>query len=312
MKGRPGLDRTAPAATAIGLAALALLPLVVRRDDVLNLGVIFLLSVALAQSWNVVAGLAGQVNLGHAAFFGLSALLTRTLWIAGTPVVAAMAAGTAVAAAAGLVLGLVAFRLRGAYFAIGTLALAEVLRLYVGNVLPEISTLPAATIAGYRLLPRYYAALALALGSVVVVTAVAWSRLGLGMQAVREDEAAAEASGVGAFAVKLQAVAVSTGLAGLAGGVFAYYHISFYPQFPFHPAWTFDAVLMTFIGGAGVFYGPIVGTVLIVFLQTKISLLSAAWPVSARSRSLASDRSSRPGRSWPRWPASASVARSVV
>ena len=128
----------------MALAALAILPLVVRRDDVLKLGVVFLLSVALAQSWNIVAGLAGQVNLGHAAFFGLGALVTRTPWIAGTPVLAAMAAGTVAATAAGMFFGLIAFRLRGAYFAIGTLALAEVLRLYVGNVLPEISTLPAA------------------------------------------------------------------------------------------------------------------------------------------------------------------------
>jgi branched-chain amino acid transport system permease protein len=269
---RPGLDRRAPAATLLGLATLAVLPLVVRRDDVLNLGVVFLLSVALAQSWNVVAGLAGQVNLGHAAFFGLGALVTRTLWIAGTPVVVAMAVGVMVATAAGLVLGLVAFRLRGAYFAIGTLALAEVLRLYIGNVLPEISTLPAATIAGYRLVPRYYAALGLALGSILAVTALVGSRLGLGMQAVREDEAAAEASGVGAFAVKLQAVAVSTALAGLAGGVFAYYHISFYPQFPFHPAWTFDAVLMTFIGGVGTVHGPVLGALFYVVLREWVAV----------------------------------------
>jgi branched-chain amino acid transport system permease protein len=269
---RRSRDLRAPAATAVALAALGVVPLLVRREDVLNLGVVFLLSVALAQSWNVVAGLAGQTNLGHAAFFGLGALVTRSLWVAGTPIAPAMAAGAAVATAAGLALGLVAFRLRGAYFAIGTLALAEVLRLSVGNALSEISTLPAATIAGYRLTARYYAALGLALASVLVVTALVGSRLGLGMQAVREDEAAAEASGVGALGVKLQAVAVSTGLAGLTGGLFAYYHISYYPQHAFSPTWTFDALLITFIGGVGTVHGPVLGAAFYVLLKEYLAV----------------------------------------
>ena len=272
MTPRRPLDLRAPAATVVALAALGLIPLLVRREDVLNLGVVFLLSVALAQSWNVVAGLAGQINLGHAAFFGLGALVTRSLWVGGTPIAPAMAAGAAVATAAGLALGLVAFRLRGAYFAIGTLALAEILRVTVGNALSEISTLPAATIAGYRLTARYYAALGLALASVLVVAALVGSRLGLGMQAVREDEAAAEASGVGALGVKLQAVAVSTCLAGLAGGLFAYYHISYYPQHAFSPTWTFDALLITFIGGVGTVHGPVLGAAFYVLLKEYLAV----------------------------------------
>lgn len=266
------LDLGTSGATLVGLAALGLLPWLVPRDDVLNIGVVFFLSVALAQSWNIVAGLAGQVNLGHAAFFGLGALVTRTLWIGGTPVALAMLAGTAVAAVAGVALGLVAFRLRGAYFAIGTLALAEVLRLYVGNVLAEISTLPAATIAGYRLTARYYAALGLALGSVAVITLLIASRLGLGMEAVREDEAAAEAAGVGALRVKLAAVAISTALAGVTGGGFAYYHISYYPQHAFSPAWTFDALLITFIGGVGTVHGPVLGALFYVVLKEYLAV----------------------------------------
>jgi len=272
VRARRRVDLRAPGATLVALAALGVVPILVRREDVLNVGVVFLLSVALAQSWNIVAGLAGQVNLGHAAFFGLGALVARTLWVAGTPVALAMAAGAAVAIAAGVGVGLVAFRLRGAYFAIGTLALAEILRVSVGNVLPEISTLPAATIAGYRLTARYYVALALALGSVLVVTALVASRLGLGMQAVREDEAAAEASGVGALAVKLRAVALSTGLAGLAGGVFAYYHISYYPQHAFSPAWTFDALLITFIGGVGTVHGPVLGALFYVLVKEYLAV----------------------------------------
>jgi branched-chain amino acid transport system permease protein len=165
-----------------------------------------------------------------------------------------------------------AFRLRGAYFAIGTLALAEILRITVGNLMPEISTIPAAALASYSLVPRYYLALALATVSVVVVGIVIRSRIGLGIQAVREDEAAAEATGVGALRHKLLALALSTALVGLTGGAFAYYHVSYYPQHGFSPAWTFDAVLISFIGGVGTLHGPILGALFYVILKEVLAL----------------------------------------
>ena len=254
------------------VALLAVLPLVVRRDDVLNFLFLVLLSITLAQSWNIVAGYAGQVNLGHAAFFGLGALTTRTLWSAGTPVLAGMAAGAVVAALFALLIGAAAFRLRGAYFAIGTLALGEILRITVGNELAEVSTLPAATIAGYRLANRYYLTLGLAAVAVLAVAALGSSRLGLGMQAIREDEEAAEASGVGALKLKLLALVLSTALAGLAGGLFAYYHISYYPAHPFSPHWTFDSLLITFIGGVGTVHGPVLGALFYVFLREYLAI----------------------------------------
>lgn len=260
---------------ALGVTALAVLaavPLVVRRDDVLNFLFLVLLSVVLAQSWNVVAGYAGQVNLGHAAFFGLGALVTRSLWIAEWPVLAGTALGALAATAFAMLVGAVAFRLRGAYFAIGTLALGEILRITVGNVLPEVSTLPTATIGAYRLADRYYFALALAAVAVGVVAVLERSRAGLGMRAIREDEEAAEASGVGALRLKLLALVLSTALAGLAGGLFAYYHISYYPAHPFSPHWTFDALLITFIGGVGTVHGPVLGALFYVFLKEYLAI----------------------------------------
>lgn len=254
------------------VAALAWVPVVVKRHDVLNFLVLVLITVTLAQSWNILAGYAGQVNLGHAAFFGLGALVTRTLWIAEVPVTLAMLAGAAVAVAFALAVGAAAFRLRGAYFAIGTLALGEILRITVGNVLAEISTLPTTSIAGYRLASRYWLALALAAVAVLAVGMLAGSRLGLGMQAIREDEDAAEATGVGSLRLKLAALVLSTALAGLAGGAFAYYHISYYPSHAFSPTWTFDALLVTFIGGVGTLHGPILGAILYVFLKEYLAV----------------------------------------
>jgi branched-chain amino acid transport system permease protein len=253
-------------------AGFAVVPFFTARNDLLNLGVQIFLAVSLAQSWNLLGGYGGQINLGHAAFFGLGALATRILWVDGVPLFFALAAGAVVATAFGVLIGGPAFRLRGAYFAIGTLALAEILRITVGNLMPEISTIPTAALASYSLVPRYYLGLGLAIVCVVLVAIVVRSRVGLGIQAVREDEAAAEASGVGALRHKLLALALSTALVGLTGGAYAYYHVSYYPQHAFSPAWTFDAVLISFIGGVGTLHGPILGALFYVILKEFLAL----------------------------------------
>ena len=253
-------------------AGFAALPLFTPRNDLLNLGVQIFLAIALAQSWNLIGGYAGQINLGHAAFFGLGALITRMLWINGVPLMVSLSAGALVATAFGCLIGVPAFRLRGAYFAIGTLGLAEILRITIGNLLPEISTIRAAELASYNMLPRYYLTLGLAILCVVVVALLIPSRLGLGIRAVREDEAAAEASGVSAVRHKLLALAISTALAGLAGGAFAYYHVSYYPQHTFSPVWTFDAVLMSFVGGVGTVHGPVLGALFYVILRELLAV----------------------------------------
>jgi branched-chain amino acid transport system permease protein len=256
-------------ALAVGFAAF---PLFTARNDLLNLGVQIFLAVVLAQSWNLLGGYAGQINLGHAAFFGLGALVTRLLWVSGMPLILSLLAGALVATAFGCLIGGPAFRLRGAYFAIGTLGLAEILRITIGNLLPQISTISTAELASYDILPRYYLTLALAVVCIAVVAGLVPSRVGLGIRAVREDEAAAEASGVGALRHKLLALALSTAFAGLAGGAFAYYHVSYYPQHAFSPAWTFDAVLMSFIGGVGTVHGPVLGALFYVILKEVLAI----------------------------------------
>jgi branched-chain amino acid transport system permease protein len=256
-------------ALAVGFAAF---PLFTARNDLLNLGVQIFLAVVLAQSWNLLGGYAGQINLGHAAFFGLGALVTRLLWVSGMPLILSLLAGALVATAFGCLIGGPAFRLRGAYFAIGTLGLAEILRITIGNLLPQISTISTAELASYDILPRYYLTLALAVVCIAVVAGLVPSRVGLGIRAVREDEAAAEASGVGALRHKLLALALSTAFAGLAGGAFAYYHVSYYPQHTFSPAWTFDAVLMSFIGGIGTVHGPVLGALFYVILKEVLAI----------------------------------------
>ncbi|MDR7415840.1 MAG: branched-chain amino acid ABC transporter permease [Armatimonadota bacterium] len=260
------------AGAVVAGVGLLVLPLVVREAAVVNWTFLVLLSVALAQSWNLVGGFGGQVNLGLAAFFGIGALLTRFLWLGGVPVVAALAAGCAGSVLAGLLVGAPSLRLRGPYFAIGTLAMAEILRIVVGTTLPEVSALPSRAIATYRLLPRYYLVLLVA----AAVTLAAWwlsrARFGLGLVAVREDELVAESVGVDAFRHKLLAFLLSAGFAGAAGGAFGYYHPSFYPQFAFSPVWTFDSMLMVFLGGIGTVWGPVVGAAFFVTVREILAL----------------------------------------
>ena len=238
---------------------LALVPLLTKRNDLINLMVLILLYVCLAQSWNIIGGYTGQVSLGHAAFFGLGAITTRFLWIWGTPFFLAFLTGGFIAVIFSLIIGHPALRLKGIYFAIGTLGLAQILKITVGNILPTVADLPGDYIATYSLIPRYYLCLALAVVIVVVVYLISRSRLGLGMMAVREDEEASKASGVNTFRQKMIAMAISTFFAGLTGGAFAFYHVSYYHDLPFNPTWTFDALMITYVGGVGTIVGPVVG-----------------------------------------------------
>ncbi|MBX5491479.1 MAG: branched-chain amino acid ABC transporter permease [Chloroflexi bacterium] len=254
---------------AVICAVLAVLPLLFgrERDDLLNLITLVFVFVTLAQSWNILGGFAGQINLGHAAFFGTGTLVTRLLWFTGWPLPLALAAGGLAAVIVALVIGLPTFRLRGVYFSIGTLALAEALRITVTNTQPMVSAMPVTQLASYTLQPRYYLGLALAAACVAITYALAHSRLGLGMIAVREDEAAAEATGVDALRHKTAALVLSSLFAGLTGGLWAFKEVSFYLYAPFGPLWTFDPLLIVFIGGVGTVIGPVVGGVFYVLLR---------------------------------------------
>lgn len=259
-------------AMLLGAAILGALPLVVPRTDVLNMLFLVFLFVTLSQSWNILAGFAGQVNLGHAAFFGIGALVTRDLWQAGVPFPIAFACSGLVALGFAMVIGVPTFRLRGTYFAIGTLGLAEVLRITTATQRTQVSSMRPDYVAEYDLVARYELALVLAAACVFVAWWLLRSRMGLGILAIREDEEAAEASGVGALRHKLIALAVSSTFAGLAGGTLAFYHISYYPEMAFQPSWTFDAVLPVYIGGIGTLWGPVIGAVLYILVREQLSL----------------------------------------
>ncbi len=257
-----------PAASLLLVAALAVVPLFTTRTDTLNLLFLIFLYAALAQSWNLLAGYAGQVSLGHAAFFGVGALVARYLWFIGWPFMLAWPVGGLSAVGLALVIGYPALRLKGVNFAIGTLALAEIARITVTNQWPTSVWTNARLIQAFNAVaPRYYLALGLAAAMTVALIVVIRSKVGLAMMAIRDDEDAARASGVSALWTKIFALLVSAFMAGLCGALYAYFQDSYMCNATFSPIWSFDPLLIAFVGGVGTIVGPIVGAAFFVLLQ---------------------------------------------
>ncbi len=222
-----------------------------------------------SMSWRAIPGL---VSLGQAAFFGMGALVGRMLWIAGLPFYLSIGAGGLAAMIVSAIIGFPGLRLKGAYFSMGTLALTIICNLMASNAFVTESFLPPAYMASYSNTVRYYAALVLAVASTVMVWRLANSRLGMGMVAVREDEDAAGSCGVYVFRRKLQALLISAFTTGVAGALFAFYQVALYYYQGFSPLWSFDAILVTFIGGSGTLFGPVLGAVFYVGLKEIFAL----------------------------------------
>jgi len=249
----------------IGISALV--PFLTKSEYLINLLIMFYLYVIISQSWNLLGGFTGQISLGHSAFFGMGALITRLLWMMKTPILIASLAGSVSAMLLAGIVGIPCLRMKRGYFPIGTLALAIIAQITVGNILPVPGSLPSEYIVGYNLSYRYYLALSATILSLVVVYSVVRSRTGLAFIAIRDDEGAAEAMGVKIFRYKVKALLISSFLAGLVGGVFAYHQVSYYYQSPFELSWSFLPTLTTFIGGLGTIMGPILGSACFLVLN---------------------------------------------
>jgi branched-chain amino acid transport system permease protein len=260
--------------TGVVIAICALLPLLMEiGTHIMNLLLMLFIYIILSQSWNLIGGYAGQINLGPAAFFGCGVLATHFLWVAGVPIYLAVLVGGMVATILAGIIGLPTLRLRGMYFAIGTFALAEALRVTVGNVFPRAVYMPSSYIVGYSYIPRYYLGLIIVIITLVTVYLVANSRLGLAMMAIRDDEQAAQVTGVNIFKYKVLALLISAFLAGLAGGVYAFFQLSFWQlSVVFSPIWTFEPLMATAIGGIGTLIGPVLGSIFLVVLSEIFAL----------------------------------------
>jgi branched-chain amino acid transport system permease protein len=274
---KPSWRWLTPGAIVALLVVAILVPQLKGADNIWNLFFMMALGVAMGQSWNMLGGFAGQTSLGHAAFFGIGALIARILWFRGVPFVLAFVVAGVVAVAFAMIIGAPTFRLRGAYFAIGTLAVAEVLRITISQNQPYISTMSGKMIASYNLPERYWATLALAIGTSMAAYMLLRSRWSLGILGVREDEEAAQATGVHVLRHKLLALGLSALFMGFAGALFAYQGISYYPEAPFSPTFTFQALMIAYIGGLGTVAGPIIGGIFFVLVRERLATTLPEW-----------------------------------
>jgi branched-chain amino acid transport system permease protein len=271
------MNRLKQAASSIGLTgtivivfalALIVVPLVVDLGNyVLTVLISLLIFVTLSESWNLMGGYAGQVNLGLAAYFGTGALCYMLVYRAGAPLPVAMVAGGLGATVVSCIIGPPTLRLRGAYFGIGTMAVAEVLRLISTTTFTQTIYSPTSYWMTFTLTKSYYIALTVAIGTIVVAYLVVHSRLGLVLQAIRDDEDAANASGINPARYKMIVFIISSFLAGVAGGVLSYQRGNINVPGQFTMDWTIGAIVAVTIGGWGTLTGPILGSMIFVLLR---------------------------------------------
>jgi branched-chain amino acid transport system permease protein len=238
-------------------------------------GYVVLQFIVLAQAWNILGGYTGYVNFGSAAFFALGAYTSVFFHkFYPLPIPLLMLLGGTVSGLAGLGMGYLALRLRGAFFAIATLALAVVLQTlivnwnYVGGARGAYVIRPESVwlIGNYV---HYLFLLMLTLTVLAITTArtIERSRLGYGFATIRDDELAAEACGVPTLRLKLIATTLSGAFMGMAGAPFPYYIGYVQPAAAFGLDYAVNSIAMPMIGGTTSWIGPLVGAVLVASLQ---------------------------------------------
>ncbi len=243
--------------------------------------------VILATAWNILGGYTGYVNFGSAAFFAVGAYTTVALYNAfKAPLPLMIVAGTVSAGLLGLGVGYLTLRLRGVFFAIATLALSVVLYTfvvnwdYVGGARGAYILLPREVPFG---LPRYIHLLYIAMVfmsalALVVARAIETSTVGRGLAAIRDDELAAECSGVPTLKLKIFSAAVSGALMGMAGTTFPYYLSYVEPSSAFNLSYAVNSIAMPLIGGMMSWIGPLIGAVLLGSIQQIVQVtVSSAW-----------------------------------
>jgi len=230
-----------------------------------------------AASWDLLAGFAGQVSFGHSAFFGIAGYVTAAfVRFLGHHWVIALLAGAGMAVVFSLLIGVPCLRLKGPYLALGTLAFSLVLyRLFLTGTwlggTEGISGLPRAE-NPYLV---FYAIAGFMVVSLVAMRAIADSRLGTVMKAIRDDELCADASGINTTVYKLLAFMISGFFAGIAGAIFVLDTTAVNPAI-YQPLYSFYAIIMASIGGIATIYGSIIGAFLFIILSEVLRPLAAA------------------------------------
>ena len=288
-----GVSRPAAAIACIVLLVLVLLPIFAGRNLIQDLIFLFYM-LALAQCWNLLAGYAGLISVGQQAFVGLGGyvLFAVTLVVGLNPLLAIPIAGM-VSAALALPTALIVFRLRGAYFAIGTWVVAEVYRLVFAQVkalgggtgtsltpsvtssvpgIEWIKTLLDVRTPAARDIASYWLALALVVGTLAFVYLLLRSRQGLALGAIRDRESAAASLGVDIDRIKLAVYVATAAMTGMIGALIYLQKARISPDAAFSVLdWTAYVIFITVIGGIGTIEGPIIGAVVFYLMQRYLA-----------------------------------------
>jgi branched-chain amino acid transport system permease protein len=269
----------------IAAAVFALVPLFIESPYALHIFIMLFIAVALGESWNVIGGYAGQYSVGHSAWYGLGAygafiLLQRNgiapwfgVWVA-----------VAVAVIIALAVGWITFRLRGPYFVLASIAVAEIIRLLALNWkdltngaegilaadMPPIKLGGNVIIDWNSKTPYFYLGLLMAVFCILVNFVLKRSKLGYYLQAIREDQDAAHSLGIPLTLCKNTALGISAACTALAGSFAAFYVGFIEPQGVFGIDVSIQMVLTAIIGGIGTVAGPIFGALVLVVLSEML------------------------------------------
>jgi branched-chain amino acid transport system permease protein len=264
--------------TALVLVLLAAFPLVFTNPAVTSIGVFTMIFLVAACGWNIFSGYSGYISIGHAAYYGIGqytvALLVLHLKVAaGWDTFALLPLAGLVSAVLAVPIGFLLLRVRKHTFIILTVAVMFILQLLAFNLTSLTNgsgglELPFPTWTGaFFNEPFYYVGLAAA----VVACAVSWwvrrSKYGLGLLSIRDDEDRARGLGIRTTRTKLIAYAMSAFFVGIAGGLYAPFVGSVYPQFGFDPNFDLAVAVLVFVGGIGTLSGPVIGALLLIPLQ---------------------------------------------
>jgi branched-chain amino acid transport system permease protein len=253
------------------IVVLALFPIIgVPRVWLLYL-FLFFIYLAMANMWNLLAGYSGLISLCPAAFVGLAgyALAVGT-WF-GLPYYVGIISGCIAAALFAMLVSIAVFRMKGIYFAIGTLVVPEILR-FVFLLWKPVGGAIHGRGAGYTVkaevpfLHIYWFALAIGMASIFLMRYVLRSKLGTGLAAIRDNDRTAASCGIDVFNLKLFSFVLAAFVTGIAGTIFYLYQGYIEPASAFNIQWLITLMLATVIGGEGTEGGPIVGTIIVVFL----------------------------------------------
>jgi branched-chain amino acid transport system permease protein len=259
-------------------AGLLIYPLVLSGPFYRDIGVTFLLAAISASAWNIVGGYAGQVSVGHSMFFGLGAyapLLFYSLW--GWPPIAGIPAGVALSVGLAVVIGMPTFRLTGHYFSMATIAVAELIRIFFGTwdlVGAAIGLQGPAVGRGWwdltfrSELPYYYIFLAVLACLLLITALIERRRFGFYLRSIKASERAARSLGVPVRRTKMQALALSAAFTSIAGSLYVIKTGFIDPDSAFGILISVQMVIVAALGGAGTLFGPLVGALILIPLQT--------------------------------------------